>query len=212
MYTYSYANITAINLPQLEKEINSASGLNGKQINYSNYTASTHVLDLYFESELTSAEQTALATVVSNHTPVDDGFSTFIRSIMFYPPYDANYGDYRVQIMSSTGVQRMTFKVPYDFDSLSHLYIWYTPVNNIPANKTVTVSSDYCAIGEVYNYNSESANNISITGDANIMAKIDVAEVFSSLEAGDICGLTLELNTIGTSIRLYLIELEYVKR
>ncbi len=123
-------------------------------------------------------------------------------------PSDTNLGDFRTQSVASGGIWRFNFQVPSDFSSLVSLDIILIPANtNVAA--PVDLYSDYGAIGEAYNLHSESLSTTWNLGTANNFYAMSVSGVFTSLAAGDFCGLQVDEGAFGFATNYLGIRLKY---
>src|SRR4030042_2128184 len=129
--------------------------------------------------------------------------------VFFIAAPDANYGDYRVQTILGTGSQRFTIAVPCNFISLVSARLIFSPVATITGGKTVDLHSDYAKIGENYQIHSEDSLGIAISGTQDTICSLDLSSVLSSIAANDVVGILMALNTIGTSIKVFGIQLEF---
>lgn len=121
--------------------------------------------------------------------------------------YVANSGDYRVRSVGATGTFRFTFSIPFDYTTLISVELIGFPGAN-GTTQSFTLNSDYGAIGEQYNVNSES-NSITKTFTNGELMALDLSSVFSALSANDFCGVQVTHNSIGTSIDYIGILLKY---
>jgi len=132
------------------------------------------------------------------------------KQIFYVAEPDANYGNYRVQSMLSGGTQRFTVAIPCDFNTLSHIKLLFTPTSTIAGGQTVDLHSDYAKIGENYQFHSEDSLSVPINGVADSVCELDLSSVTSAIEGSDIVGIYLILNGIGTAIKVFGIEIEYI--
>jgi hypothetical protein len=107
----------------------------------------------------------------------------------------------RVREIGSTSAWDFDFAVPNDFSSLVSLEAIGIP-NASFSNKGIYLSSVYGAVGETDN-----AKTFSGTG--NQWIAINVASVFTALAAGDICGVRVDHQSIGTTINYIGVRLRY---
>jgi len=134
------------------------------------------------------------------------------NSATFNSEYDADLGDFRVKNIAANAESRFTFRIPNDFFSLIKLVITGNPTAGAAgAGKNIDLFSDYATIGEPFNQNSESdtTTTYDFTGNTDQFIEIDLSVVFSSISAGDRCGLLLDHNAIGGIIRYLEIEIVY---
>ena len=134
------------------------------------------------------------------------------KEYFFLADYDANFLTYRVKSLGGSGTQRFTFAVPDDFVSLNYVkLIGSISAGAAGSGKNIDLSSNYGKDGENDNQHAETNTTITydFTGLSGKKAGIDVSSVFSSLSAGDVCGLQIDHNAIGGTINYYSIELDY---
>ena len=117
--------------------------------------------------------------------------------------------DYRVHNISAAGNSNLAFRIPVDFLSLNTLRVYFIPINTIAGGKDVDLNSDYASSGEISNTHSESSVSFPIAGTANVIEFLDISGVFTNISAGDFCGLNWKNNTIGTTISILTIEMNY---
>lgn len=123
-----------------------------------------------------------------------------------------NRGDHRVDSLGATGVGRYNFAVPEDFGSLTSLELIGIPMAGAAgASKDIDLFSDYGAVNENFANHSESDTTTlyDFTGDTDLFIPIDLSVVFSSLTAGDFCGVQVDHNSIGGAIDYKLIKMVY---
>ena len=126
--------------------------------------------------------------------------------------YNANYGNYRVRSLAGTGGQRFTFHVPDNFSSLVSLnLIAICSSGAAGSGRDIDLFSEYGAIDEDYDTHSESNTSITydFTGKTDKIIEIDISSVFTSLDAGDYCGIFIDHNAIGGTLYYIGVELQY---
>lgn len=128
--------------------------------------------------------------------------------IIFPPEYNNDKGDYNVHYIAAGGSSFFTFRVPWDFVKLDKLVMLAIP-NNTSNTGDMDLSSDYGKVGEQYNAHSESNAGVPFSGTAGELTEIDITSVFSTLEAGDACGLFLNQNGITGGVNYLGILMEY---
>lgn len=86
------------------------------------------------------------------------------------------------------------FKIPHDWTSITNAEVIVVPTAT-NGTADIDIASTYGAVGEAYNTHSESdvASTYSLT--QNQLKAIDVSGILSGIAAGDIIGLTLEMET-----------------
>lgn len=128
-------------------------------------------------------------------------------SLIVYTVGTVAYGDYRVNAVGQNASFNITFRVPDEFTSLISLKVVGILGGTI-VTQSVTLNSDYGAIGEAYNNHSET-QGISISATAGVITSFDVSGVFTSLAAGDSCGLKWQNNAIGQTFNHLYTIMEY---
>jgi len=130
----------------------------------------------------------------------------------FFPvDHDSNYGEYRVQSISGTGSFRFTFFIPHCLSVITHVHmICIVTASAAQAGRDIDLYSNYGADGELYNQNTE--QDITSTYDLSAYPEkfheFDIAHVFSSIAAGDRCGIRVDHKSIGGYIRYLGIKVE----
>jgi hypothetical protein len=116
-------------------------------------------------------------------------------------------GDYGVAVMDTDdGATHAcyTWAIPSDADEITSIELWYIPQNT--GNVELDLYSDYGADGENLDNNSESdVNPGSFAVTQDVMGTYDCSGVFSSLAAGDVCGLHVNGSSLANGKRLHLI-------
>jgi hypothetical protein len=135
-------------------------------------------------------------------------------SVFYGVDSSANLGDYRVRAIGTTGSYRFTFNIPNDFTSLTKLVMIISPTSGAAGSgKDIDLSSNYGSVGEAQNEHSESdtTTTYDFTGDADKFVELDISIVFSSIAAGDICGLFVDHKGTGGTINYFGVRLDYTK-
>lgn len=127
------------------------------------------------------------------------------------PDLNVNLGDHRVRSISGTGNHRFVFAIPADFISLITLCLIGRSTVTISAD--IDVTSDYGKDVEDYDAHSEARDGgttpTALT--ANQIERFDISDVFSNLEAGDVCGFNWDHNSIGGTVYYWGVEVRYTK-
>lgn len=125
--------------------------------------------------------------------------------------YANDYGDFRTRSQGATGAQRYTFPVPHDFNSLISLAMVAIPRSIPSAGLNIALDSDYGALSEPLNNHTESNTVAALTSFpvANDISELDISSVFSSLAAGDRCGLFINHTGIGATVDYLMVRLRY---
>jgi hypothetical protein len=128
--------------------------------------------------------------------------------------YNSNFGNFRTRSIAATGAHRFTFHIPDDFGTLTKLRIIGIPsVGAAGAGKDIDLTTDYGAVGQAYNFYSETDTTTvyDFTGTSNeITEVIDLSIVMSNIGAGQHCGVLVDHNAIGGAIDYLGIELSYI--
>jgi hypothetical protein len=118
-------------------------------------------------------------------------------------------GDHNTISVGANADIYLEFSVPDDFVSLVSVYAVMIPgATNAAAN--IDLASDYAGIGEVYNFHSESNIASTYPLTINVMTALDLSSVFSTLSAGDLCGVHITHNTIGATAYYLGVKLSYL--
>lgn len=136
-------------------------------------------------------------------------------SIYFSIEPDGNLGDHRVQNISGSSGHRFEFQMPSDFLSITRLVLIASPsAGAAGSGKDIDLFSDYATIGELFNAHSESdtTTTYDFTGDTDKLIEMDISGVFSSVTALDMCGVFVDHNAIGGTLRYFGIQLDYLRK
>jgi len=117
-------------------------------------------------------------------------------------------GDFKTRNVAAGAIWNFSFRIPSDFVTLGKLVL-VGIANNTTSNGTIDFSSDYGKIGEAYNTHSESNVGLSVPRVADELIEIDISSVFSSIEAGDECGLEIDQNGMTGGMDYLGVLLEY---
>lgn len=133
------------------------------------------------------------------------------KEVFFQASYAAVHGDYNVVAVSTNGTESFTFFVPYDFTTLTSLVLVGIPsAGAAGTGKDIDLTSDYAGNGQLSTTHSESdAASTYDTGSADTIFELDVSGVFSSIAAGDYCGLKINHNAVGGAIDYLGIKMRY---
>lgn len=127
----------------------------------------------------------------------------------FNAQYSGALGDYRTRSLGGAAAFEFSFDVPHDFTAIVALEMVCSSVGTIVA-QDIDLTSDYGADGESITNHSESDTTTTYSFTAGLWDTIDISGVFSSLAAGDRCGIEVNHNTIGTTIHYLGVRLRYV--
>jgi len=90
---------------------------------------------------------------------------------------------------------QLTFYIPFDFTSIVDLVLSFILTTGADGpNRNIDLESDYGKVGELYNQNSETDTTTvyDFTGLANRIVEIDISQVYSNLDGGHYCGLSVD--------------------
>ncbi len=132
------------------------------------------------------------------------------RHIVFsISSHNASSGDYDVLKISVNGTGEFAFGTPADFGSLVSLKL--VGIAN-SANPTADIDffTDYAAVGEDAQNHSQSDTTTTYNIPAvNEVVEFDIKPLYTSLAAGDICGLKVTHNSISQGFDYTCIVMEY---
>lgn len=108
--------------------------------------------------------------------------------------YDTNQGDFSVVSSSTAGtIRRTSFFMPPDFSSLIEAKVILIPLAD-STTQNFDVNTDFGAIGEVYNFHSNSITTPALTLTNTQLYGVDVSMALSGTAAGDFVGLAIDKN------------------
>jgi len=169
--------------------------------------ANTGDNEFYFSTTLNSSQLTEFNTIISESIGkiVPKGF---IKEL-FFPPNDAkqNIGSYSVNSVSKKSSTYFTFHIPNDFSQIESINVFYVPLFN-NNNDNLELSSTYGSVGEDYDQNQE-AEDISVDFEKDKLSQLDVKTVFGNLSPNSMCGLKIQHDKIGGTVRYVGIEVRY---
>ena len=128
--------------------------------------------------------------------------------VFFEPEFNSDMGDYATHFIAAGGASFFSCRVPADFKTLAKLVMVGIP-NNTQANGPFDLDSQYGKVGEQFDTHSESDLTGTVSTTADETFELDISSVFSSLEAGDYCGLDLNQNGITGGVHYLGILLQY---
>lgn len=122
--------------------------------------------------------------------------------------------NFRVRAVGTSGNFSFNFKVPFDFVSLIEITAqMFVESGAVGTGKNIDLSSNYCAIGEVYSTHgqSDTVSTYNLGSVADGLAEISLASVFNSpgIGAGDICGVNITHSALGGSVNYVGLRLKY---
>lgn len=176
--------------------------------------ATTHELggsdEITIEDLRTDSTDTNLSLSPDGSNGVEFTLNASLVREVFLP--GTNYanlqGDFRVRTIGGTSDFNFTFSVPLDFDTLVTIeMIGISLGTNAAAD--IDLSSDYGAIGESPSAHSEANTTITYNITSGTIVALDVSSVFTSISAGDFCGINIDHNSIGSDIDYIGIRLRY---
>lgn len=122
--------------------------------------------------------------------------------------YSSVDDSYRIRGVASNGSANITFRVPFDFVSLISLEIIGKADGDAVA-VSIDLSSDYGAVGQSTTTHSETDTTTTYNFTSGIQTATDISGVFSSLAAGDSCGLFWDNKSIGVALALLQTRIVY---
>ncbi len=132
-----------------------------------------------------------------------------IKSIFFPSGGNADQsGNHSGEASNTNGNAFVEFRIPDDFTAEISIRAVEIPANTTAA-ADIDLFSDYGGVGEDAQVHSETDTSLTFVFTANEIAAIDVSSVFSSLSAGDLCGLQISNNGVTGGTLLLGILLEY---
>jgi len=120
---------------------------------------------------------------------------------------DGTKGDHQVKSIGTTGSLNIEFHIPQDYTATTSIVMVAIP-ESTGSGKDIDLTSDYGAAGETFNIHSESNVAITYTFTTDQIDEFDISSVFSSIAAGDYCGLLWDHNGVGT-VKIIGIRLRY---
>jgi len=130
------------------------------------------------------------------------------KTVYFETDWNSNYSNLRVRSIAGTGGHRFPFSVPPDFSELVEGYIESLPGGSF-TDQDIDLASEYAKDGENYQTHAELDDTSAYSGVANQWGKLDLSSVLSSLEAGDMGGVFVDHNAIGTTVYYGRLVLRY---
>jgi len=108
-------------------------------------------------------------------------------------------GDF-VGIRANLATERalMNFKAPHDFTALTHCKVIVIKSTNGTIDWTVT--TDFAAIGEAYNTNSDSDTQNGLAMTDTEIEEVDISAAFTGLAADDYVGVQFTLDAISANL------------
>ena len=129
-------------------------------------------------------------------------------AVFFEPEFNNDKGDYATHLIAAGGQSFFSFRIPADYKSLTKLVMVGIP-NNTQADGPFDLDSQYGKVGEQFDTHSETDLTGTVSTTADQTFELDISSVFSSLEAGDYCGLHLNQNGITGGVHYLGILLQY---
>lgn len=122
--------------------------------------------------------------------------------------YSANVGNFRVRAVAGSGSYRFTFHVPFDFNSIVSAGLVVIPAGDVVGGN-IDLSTEYGAIGEVYNLNTETDTTSTYSFTTNQLGLLSITTVLTGVAAGDYVGLLVNHLAIGTTLNYLGLLLRY---
>ena len=133
-----------------------------------------------------------------------------IRSVFFLVNANAGTakGDYNTVSVGQNGSIDFTFAFPENMASIVSVHVHCIPNGN-GVNRSFDLDVDYASVGQDYKTHSASAPGTLFSFVANEMTKFELTSLFGSAVGGDIAGVLIDHNVIGSTLNYLGIELEY---
>jgi hypothetical protein len=131
----------------------------------------------------------------------------------FFPPTSnavTIIGDFATISVGANANLAITFEFPDDYVSLSQLVVVGWPNASFTA-QDIDLTSDYGAVGELYNANSSADATGTYSGVINTVFELSIANLFPSASAGDYAAAQVDHNAIGTTVNYIGIRMQYLR-
>lgn len=145
---------------------------------------------------------------IGNQAPGGGGGELPIKEVVFAPLFNGSYGVVKTRSIAGAGDEDFSFTIPDDFNELVSLHIEQLPINTF-TDESIELTSNYGKDGENYQTHVELDSTGVYSGVAAVWGDLDLSSVFSSLGAGDRCGVEIDHNAIGTTVHYKHIHLRY---
>jgi len=149
---------------------------------------------------------------VSGNVNVSGNITGIIKEI-FYPfETSGNTGNFRTRSIGATGNFNLDVIIPDDFVSLVSIEaVGIVSGAGTPGtDKDIDLTSNCVGVAELYTSNSVSDTTSVYTISAqDTVWEMDISSIFSSISAGDYCGVNIDHKSIGGSINYLGIKLRY---
>jgi len=127
---------------------------------------------------------------------------------------NSSNGSHRVRTITSSGAWRFEFKIPTDYSSLNSLVlIGIISAGADGSGKGIDWTSEYGGTGEdkAIHTESDTVQTFDLTGTTDQFYSFDISGVFTSISAGDNCGLLVNHGGIGGDIDYIGVYIAYNK-
>ena len=163
--------------------------------------------EFYFNSGLTTSESLEFDQIISSS--VGKVLSSDPIKELFFSPNDAkqNVGSYSVNSVGKKSTTYFSFHIPNDYKKIESINVFFIPLFN-ETNDTVEISSTYGSVGEEFDQNQE-IEKISIDYSRNKLSQVDVKSIYNNLKPNSVCGLKIDHDNIGGTVRYVGIEVRY---
>lgn len=145
--------------------------------------------------------------------PSSSGGSSSTRGERFFTPLaETAYGGY-LTMQFTAGVSfsgNFSFAIPDDFGSIITIEAVVTATGADALAADIDLASDYAKIDEPTGTHSE-VDTTSPDILQDVWSRVDLAGVFTDLEAGDYCGVTITHNNVAVNCFYLYIHLVYNK-
>lgn len=126
----------------------------------------------------------------------------------FETDWNANFSQLRVRSIAGTGGHRFPFTVPPDYNETIEVYLEGL-ANATFTDQDIDLASEYAAIGENFQTHAEIDNTSVFSMTGQQWNKLDLSSVLTALSAGDIGGVFVDHNGIGTTVYYGRLVLRY---
>jgi hypothetical protein len=147
----------------------------------------------------------------SDRVDVTIAANSVTKSVLFEVcKYDKILNNFNLDKQASSALGNFSFVIPNDFTTLVSMHMLLVPQSGAAGtNKNIDLTSSYGGDGQSMTTHSETNTTATYNlGTTNTWTKIDLSTVFSSLAAGDRCGL--EIETIGIGGEIYMLGINLV--
>jgi hypothetical protein len=127
--------------------------------------------------------------------------------------FASNLGNYRTRSIAGSGSYRFTFKLPDNYTSLLSVdLIGIVSAAAAQTARNIDLASEYAAIGEIYNTNTESdtTTTYNLSGYSSEIYALNLLTVLTGVAPRDLVGVLVTHVAIGGSIDYLGIRIKYI--